>query len=696
MKTTRLGMVVLFMLLTSIAAQAQNRIVEKPASMHSNTTTVEIGKVTLTDTATVVDIEAFFQPGWWIRIVSDSYLLADGKKYMIRDGEGIDLDSLFWMPASGEASFRLIFDPLPGNTRTFDFIESDCADCFKIWGVDLVNDRVALPEIPVQYRHNSQPEEEIAVGWERGKAKVSGLLLGYAPRYGMNARLVYPNPVTGQETLVPVALAEDGTFHSEIEMYSPAHLYLTYDAPQADRFGFIAAPGEETAILVNLPEANRERSRLHNESANYGNKVMFAGYQSKLNEELNHDGFITDIYTDDFLSDIVGYSPLEYHDHVLGRYREGVANNNALDVSSRAKKIRNMQLAFEANHYLMASDNYLLQAYMDKNKVQWDQATKEVGPLTKHDTYNDYLVEIPYPYNDPDLLLVQRLPYYLGMLSYASSPSQDRYGFLRYLAGSGEVKTGDQEILEGHLQRLEEEEVLPDSTVLAVLLRYRDLQEKYLGETMGVNYLSTVWNTHDCLLFDLMTANKISRKMEDFYPLDEAQQKAIESFNPVMRDVLLEKNQELLAKIEENKQKTGYTVLEVPGVANEELFAEIDKPYKGKTVLVDVWATWCGPCRMANKAMEPLKAQLADKDIIYLYLAGEDSPENTWRNMIPDLKGHHYRVNESAWNYFRQSLKARGVPTYIVLDKEGNQSFHSSGFPGVDTMKRELLKALEE
>ena len=87
---------------------------------------------------------------------------------------------------------------------------------------------------------------------------------------------------------------------------------------------------------------------------------------------------------------------------------------------------------------------------------------------------------------------------------------------------------------------------------------------------------------------------------------------------------------------------------------------------------------------------------MADKDIIYLYLAGEDSPENTWRNMIPDLKGHHYRVNESAWNYFRESLNARGVPTYIVLDKEGNQSFHTVGFPGVDTMKRELLKALEE
>lgn len=694
MKTTKMVLTGLF-ILASVSLQAQNNVVETPSTMHSNTTLVEIHRVTLTDTATVLDIDAFFRPGWWIKIVSDSYLLADGEKYMIRSGEGIDLDSLFWMPASGEASFKLVFDPLPMNTKTFDFIESDCADCFKIWGVDLVNERISLPEIPAEYRHDSQPEEEIAVEWKRGKAVVSGQLLGYAPRYGMSARLVYPNPITGEEVLIPVALAEDGAFLTEIEMYSPSHLYLTYDAPQADRFGFIAAPGQETKILINLLEANRERSRLHKESAGYGNKVFFAGYQSKLNEELNHDGFISEIYNENFLSDIQGYSMREYHDYVLEKYHEGVANNNALTVSSKAKKIRNMQLAFEANHFLMFSDNYLLQAYMDKNKVPWEQAVKEIGPLTKHDTYNDYLVEIPYSYDDPDLLLVQRLSYYLNMLSYISSPSQDRYGFFRYLSGSDKVKEDDRKILAGYLQRLKTEEVMPDSTVLSVLSTYRDLQEKYTEETMGVNYLSTVWNTDDCLLFDLMTANNICRKMKDFHPLTDEQKTAVEAFDPVVRDVILEENHTLLAKIEENKKKIGYTVLDVPEVADEDLFAEIIKPFKGKAVLVDIWETWCGPCREANKAMAPLKAQMADKEIVYLYLASDSSPENTWRNMITDLHGYHYRVNEKQSAFLRNQLRSRGVPTYIVLDKEGNEMFHSVGFPGPDTMRKELMKALE-
>jgi len=695
MKTTQFTVMVLF-ILASIAMQAQHNVVEKPASMHSNTTALEIHRVTLTDTATVLDMDAFFRPGWWIRVVSDSYLMADGKKYMIRSGEGIELDSLFWMPASGEASFKLVFDPLPKNTETFDFIESDCADCFKIWGVDLVNERVSLPEIPEKYRQAYQPETDLVVRWERGKAVVSGQLLGYAPRYEMKPRLIYLNPVTGQEDMVSITPDDEGTFHAEIEMYSAAHLSFTYDSPQSDRFGFIAAPGQETNILINLPEAHRTRTRLHKESPGYGKKVMFAGYQSRLNDELNHGEFSRNIYTEDFMTTISGMSPNEYYDYIMGKYRQAVADNNAQNVSSMVKKIVNMQLAFEVNNLLMSAESFLTQAYMQKNKVSWDEARKGVGSLKKDDNYNDYLVEIPYPYNDHDALLVPNIPYYVSAFGYLSSPQEDQFGLFRYLAGSDEVKPEDQKILSDFLKRREVEEIAPDSVILSVLSTYRSLQENYIEESAGVSYLSKVWNTDDCFLFDLITANKISRKMEDFYPLTDEQKTAIEAFDPVMRAVILEENRKLLAKIEENKKKTGYTVLDVPEVANEELFAEMVKPFKGKAVLVDVWATWCGPCRAANKAMEPLKAQLADKDIIYMYLAGEDSPENTWRNMIPDLQGHHYRVSESNWNYLRQSLKSGGVPTYIVLDKEGNQTFHSVGFPGADTMRKELQKALGE
>ena len=146
----------------------------------------------------------------------------------------------------------------------------------------------------------------------------------------------------------------------------------------------------------------------------------------------------------------------------------------------------------------------------------------------------------------------------------------------------------------------------------------------------------------------------------------------------------------------ENKKKTGYTVLSAPQTENESLFVEMMEPFKGKVVLVDVWATWCGPCRMAHQQMEPMKAQVEDNDIVFLYLAGEDSPENTWKNMIADISGSHYRLNREQWDYLYKSLNVRGVPTYIILDKEGNQSYYTTGFPGVDTMKKELKRALEK
>ncbi len=134
MKTIK-ALFILMLAATSI--YAQQRVVELPAALFTNTHTVEIAKVTLSDTETILDIEAFYHPGYWIKIVSDSYLQADGQKYMIRSGNGIDLDSLFWMPESGEASFKLVFEPLPMNTEKFDFLEGDCEDCFKIYDVNL-------------------------------------------------------------------------------------------------------------------------------------------------------------------------------------------------------------------------------------------------------------------------------------------------------------------------------------------------------------------------------------------------------------------------------------------------------------------------------------------------------------------------------------------------------------------------------
>ncbi len=91
-----------------------------------------------------------------------------------------------------------------------------------------------------------------------------------------------------------------------------------------------------------------------------------------------------------------------------------------------------------------------------------------------------------------------------------------------------------------------------------------------------------------------------------------------------------------------------------------------------------------------------MKEELKDKDIIYLYITGETSPKGTWRNMIPDIHGEHFRVTNDQWAYLMSTFKIGGVPTYFVIDAEGNTTFKQTGFPGVDTMKEQLMKALKE
>ena len=53
-------------------------------------------------------------------------------------------------------------------------------------------------------------------------------------------------------------------------------------------------------------------------------------------------------------------------------------------------------------------------------------------------------------------------------------------------------------------------------------------------------------------------------------------------------------------------------------------------------------------------------------------------------------------MTDEQWSYLREKFSIRGVPTYFVIDKEGNITYKQTGFPGVDTMKEQLMKALEK
>lgn len=416
---------------------------------------------------------------------------------------------------------------------------------------------------------------------------------------------------------------------------------------------------------------------------------------AKLNNDLDNEG-ISNAIQEDYSSIIFDMNVNDYKAFMIEKYHENVAFNKELDISPLAKKIMSALDAFALQEKIEFADYFLQDAFAKKHQLSRKEAEKAYKPAKRAEDFLDYYQLIPY--NEPEILLVPNIGSSIRSLGYARGQSNDPFVVVRYLSQHDDVSEEDRIFFKEYITAQENnKEFKKAASIESIFNKYHSITDEYMKKQMGVGFLSQILNTDDALLFDLINAQEIGRRIIDFNPLADAQKEELTDFSKVIKQALLDENEALLAKIEENKKKTGFTVLNTPTNEDEELFVEMLKPFKGKVILVDVWATWCGPCIMANKAMEPLKAQLVDeKDLVFLYLAGENSPENTWKNMITDLKGEHYRVNQAQWDYLSESLNARGVPTYLIIDREGNHSFHTVGFPGVDTMKRELMNALNK
>lgn len=108
----------------------------------------------------------------------------------------------------------------------------------------------------------------------------------------------------------------------------------------------------------------------------------------------------------------------------------------------------------------------------------------------------------------------------------------------------------------------------------------------------------------------------------------------------------------------------------------EALLRKLTEPYRGKLVLLDIWGTWCGPCKEALSHSHELFERIRPYGVVFLYLANR-SAEDSWKNVIKqyNVVGDnvvHYNLPDDQQRAIEQYLGVNCFPSYRLIGVDGH------------------------
>lgn len=565
-----------------------------------------------------------YQAGGKVGIDSHAALTANGATYAYLGSPQLPKGVFVKVPECGYVSATLRFKPMPETTTEFDFREVADNSGWNIYGVRLDGKR-PQPDIP---QHLLQQAFDKKV-----ELPSTDLNLG---KTVVNVRLLGYKPEYGTTLDVIVD-----------NWFSPYRMPFDHDSISVDgicsisanailptiatirvnrvEIPFLAVPHDTTTVIVDLTTQALAATHLFADDASVKKYVWFEGKYAAVDTELQSVKEKLDVYGKTFFDDICGMTPLQYRDYVQKAYEQKLS---AID----ADKTISVATRTLAHSYL--SMNYASVLFGFKNNIAMAPMIVGKKGVRRAD------------------LNVDTLSYFkpLEQLPILHSKNQRYCSFLADFTSS--------------------------------------FCRQYMAE--------------DPLLDDIAVGKRLSRSLGRKHLLTEQQMAAARDSiaNDMVRELLFADNEDLKSqqksadeKMVEMKKTANsssvYSIIDIdPKMSAEQIFPSIINKYKGKTLLLDFWNTWCMPCRAAMSAIRPLKEQLTD--VVYVYIADASSPVGKWGEMIKTISGVHVRLTEEQADALGDLYHFSGIPTYFVVNKEGKITYQTTSFPGVDKLREEL------
>jgi thiol-disulfide isomerase/thioredoxin len=115
------------------------------------------------------------------------------------------------------------------------------------------------------------------------------------------------------------------------------------------------------------------------------------------------------------------------------------------------------------------------------------------------------------------------------------------------------------------------------------------------------------------------------------------------------------------------------------------------KDFPGQVVVVDFWATWCGPCHLQAQILEPVYRDFKGRGVQFLAANVGEEPDLV-KKFLKD-KPFPYPVLLDPEDDISADLGIVALPTLLVVDKKGKVAYFQSGIADGDTLRQIIKKA---
>lgn len=760
MKTIRL-IAALLLFLTAGLCMAQNSSKpdvtwkEPSTGFDSSDSAFRIKEVSFYKDRTELSVHVDFRPGYWILVEKATYLQSGDKRYQLKAATVLTVGKKFYMPESGQIDFEMIFEPLPADCRTFDFMDPngwmvrnihhddyvpegiadtywrndatgdwfiaftpECVvyDC-RFWEIvsqtedkdtyrfTLSNSGITMPVEVGKLRKgkrsvvvDGQPPVECSIitsaalpdyphkdtrrgfkdtGYKEGECVTFTGWLKDMPeqmwKRGKEFAISYKNILSYESENAYARMDSLGRFSINMPLLNTTEVFLDWERTTV---ATVLEPGETYFFIYDFHTGRQmfmgKNVRLQNELIAHPMSWDSMDFPERGKADAQKIWKDADQMRADKMSglrDVLKSHPAlsqRYEDYVEGYYHMRQASDM-------------MQARFYTPKFTLPQD------YMQYvGKEFWQ---KRPRPYTLYRDFGFFMRDY-----------IEQLTRQAGTVYPTVSETLlkfEKEGKVSFTEAERDILRQYSEEVEDLLEKMkgvsedQQNKLLSEFNSRELVKNYIALTKPHLDAVIKEHEYATVQTSIEVVdsvgcdkeLRDIHIAREIYRKIDNTrQPLPDNAMKLIGQITlPAAKNMVLDLNGKYLALQKRDisrsdNLKSNESVRDMTD--GEKILRSLIEPHKGKIILLDIWGTWCAPCRAALARSQELYARMKEYDMVFLYLAN-NSNEKTWKAIIEEYKVSgdnvvHYNLPAVQQSAVEKFLKVNSWPTYKLIDREGN------------------------